>query len=481
MIPLVLILIPLVGGLFLLLSGKIGNKAMAVGFSAINALVTIAAAYFYYTDLHLGAFNQIVNLVGTKFLFSLNEFGNQGGNLSLAMVLLTNILYPIILLTSSKNIKNESSFYGLLLLIQSGLVGVFTAWDVISFYIFFEMGLVPAYFLVGIWGSGADRAKTAFKFFVYTLFGSLIMLVAIIYLVNAGGMGFHTDYGSIFNTARSLDLKTQLELACFFLLAFMIKMPMVPFHTWQPKTYRTAPTTVTMVLSALMAKMGLYGIIRFVMTAFPAAYHHLQPYMMVLAVIGIIYAAVIAIRQDDLKSLLAYSSISHMALMAAGIFAFNLSGFEASVLQMFNHGIIVVGLLFALEIIYQQTGTYKISELGGIAKNAPRLATCFLIMLLASVGLPLTNGFVGEFLLLKGIFQAEVRYSHVLAMFAGVTIILGAVYMLRSYQYSMYGEANQLTSQTKDISITQLLIWVPLILIVLALGIFPNLFLNLIF
>ena len=236
-----------------------------------------------------------------------------------------------------------------------------------------------------------------------------------------------------------------------------------------------------MVLSALMAKMGLYGIIRFVMTAFPAAYHHLQPYMMVLAVIGIIYAAVIAIRQDDLKSLLAYSSISHMALMAAGIFAFNLSGFEASVLQMFNHGIIVVGLLFALEIIYQQTGTYKISELGGIAKNAPRLATCFLIMLLASVGLPLTNGFVGEFLLLKGIFQAEVRYSHVLAMFAGVTIILGAVYMLRSYQYSMYGEANQLTSQTKDISITQLLIWVPLILIVLALGIFPNLFLNLIF
>ena len=275
MIPLVLILIPLVGGLFLLLSGKIGNKAMAVGFSAINALVTIAAAYFYYTDLHLGAFNQIVNLVGTKFLFSLNEFGNQGGNLSLAMVLLTNILYPIILLTSSKNIKNESSFYGLLLLIQSGLVGVFTAWDVISFYIFFEMGLVPAYFLVGIWGSGADRAKTAFKFFVYTLFGSLIMLVAIIYLVNAGGMGFHTDYGSIFNTARSLDLKTQMELACFFLLAFMIKMPMVPFHTWQPKTYRTAPTTVTMVLSALMAKMGLYGIIRFVMTAFPAAYHHL--------------------------------------------------------------------------------------------------------------------------------------------------------------------------------------------------------------
>ena len=478
MIPIVLILIPLIGGLAMLLLNKMANKAMAVGFSTINTIITIAAAYFFYTDLHLHALDKQLNLMGLHFFFTLNESGN---NLSLAMVLLTNILFPIILLTADKNVKNENAFFGLLLLIQAGLVGVFEAQDVISFYIFFEMGLVPAYFLVGLWGSGKDRANVAFQFFVYTLFGSLLMLVGIIYLINQAGLGFHTDFGTLFKASRNLESAVQLKVALLFLIAFMIKMPLFPFHTWQPKTYLTAPTSVTMVLSALMAKMGLYGIIRFVMTALPLAYQTLQPYMITLAIIGIIYAAIIAIRQDNLKSLMAYSSISHLALMAAGVFAYNLSGYQGAVLQMFNHGIIVVGLLYAVELIYRQTGTYKISELGGLAKTSPRLATCFLIMLFAAVGLPLTNGFVGEFLLLKGIFQYHHPYSHVMALFAGFTIILGAVYMLRSYQYSMFGETNAITAQAHDISLTQLLVWIPIILMVIILGVFPNLFLNLIF
>jgi NADH-quinone oxidoreductase subunit M len=303
------------------------------------------------------------------------------------------------------------------------------------------------------------------------------MLVAIIYLITKSGLGFHTDFGTLMQTARAFDHTTQLQMAAMFLLAFMIKMPMFPFHTWQPKAYEAAPTSVTMVLSGLMAKMGLYGIIRLVMAPFPAAYHSFQPYMVGLAIFGVIYTAIIAIRKDNLKSLLAYSSISHMALMAAGVFAYNITSYEASIFQMFNHGVIVVGLLFAVELIHQQTGTYKISELGGIATKSPRLATCFLIVLLASVGLPLTNGFVGEFLLLKGIFQ----FNHLLGLAAGVTIILGAVYMFRAYQYSMYGNTNSTTENVKDISITQLAIWVPIIAIILVLGIFPNLFLNLIF
>ncbi len=478
MIPVALILIPFIGGLAMLLLNKTANKAMAVGFSAINAIITIAAAYFYYTDLHLAMLDKQLNLIGLHVFFTLNESSN---NLALAMVLLTNILFPIILLIADKQVKNEGAFFGLMLLIQAGLVGVFEAQDVISFYVFFEMGLVPAYFLVGLWGSGKDRANVAFQFFVYTLFGSLLMLVAIIYLIHQAGIGFHTDFGTLFKVARTLAHATQLKLALLFLIAFMIKMPMVPFHTWQPKAYLTAPTSVTMVLSALMAKMGLYGIIRFVMTALPSAYQTLQPYMITLAIVGIIYAAVIAIRQDNLKSLMAYSSISHLTLMAAGLFAFNLSGYQGAVLQMFNHGVIVVGLLYAVELIYRQTGTYKISELGGLAKTSPRLATCFLILLFAAVGLPLTNGFVGEFLLLKGIFQFHHAYSHMMALFAGLTIILGAVYMLRSYQYSMFGDTNAITAQTQDISLTQLLVWMPIILMVIVLGVFPNLFLNLIF
>ncbi|MEY4875651.1 MAG: hypothetical protein RL708_800 [Bacteroidota bacterium] len=474
MIPILLILIPLITGLALLFINKPQSKSIAVGFSSINAVITIAAAYFYYHNLNLSMLDANINFFGINFLFTLFEDGN---NLALAMVLLTNILYPIILLTADKNVKNTGVFFGLMLLIQAGLVGVFEAQDLISFYVFFEMGLVPAYFLISLWGSGENRSDIAFKFFVYTLFGSLIMLVAIIFLIVKSGMGFHTDFGTIMATAKTLDHRTQLQLAGMFLLAFMIKMPMFPFHTWQPKAYASAPTSVTMVLSALMAKMGLYGIIRFVLTPFPLAYHSLQPYMMGLAIFGVIYAAIIAIQKNDLKALLAYSSISHMALMAAGVFAFNLGAYEASVFQMFNHGIIVVGLLYAVELIYKQTGTYEISKLGGVATKAPRLAVCFLIMLLASVGLPLTNGFVGEFLLLKGIFD----YKHLAGLAAGITIILGAVYMFKAYQYSMYGNTNETTENVKDISINELLIWTPLIALVIALGVFPNLFLNLIF
>ncbi|MEY2829570.1 MAG: hypothetical protein RIQ33_1428 [Bacteroidota bacterium] len=474
MIPILLVLIPLISGIALLFTNKPISKTIAVISSLLSACITIIASVFYYFSLNLNMLDAHISIAKIKFLFTLFEDGN---NLALAMVLLTNILYPIILLTSNKNIKNVGAFYGLMLLIQAGLVGVFEAQDIISFYVFFEMGLVPAYFLIALWGSGDNRADIAFKFLVYTLFGSLIMLVAIIYLITKSGMGFHTDFGTLMQTARAFNHTTQLQIAGMFLLAFMIKMPMFPFHTWQPKAYSAAPTSVTMVLSGLMAKMGLYGIIRLIMAPFPSAYHSLQPYMVWIAIFGVIYTAIIAIRKDNLKALLAYSSISHMALMAAGVFSYNITSYEASILQMFNHGIIVVGLLFAVELIYQQTGTYKISELGGIAAKAPRLATCFLIVLLASVGLPLTNGFVGEFLLLKGIFQ----FNHIQGLAAGVTIILGAVYMFKAYQYSMYGNTNQTTENVKDISINELLIWAPIIALVIILGVFPNLFLNLMF
>ncbi len=474
MIALALILIPLLFGLITLVVKDTIAKPIALFSTLASLIMTGMGCYLHYSKSQLNLLDFQYFLGGTKGLLLFFSLGNIG----LSMVLLSNLLFPILFLYhNSSAVKNNNAFLGLLLLIQAGLNGLFMAEDVIMFYLMFELGLVPAYLLVGIWGKGENSANISFKFFVYTLFGSLLMLVGIIYMIVQTGPAHATDFGNIIRFCSKLPLETQFWLSGLFLLAFMIKMPMFPFHTWQPGTYNAAPTTVTIVLSALMAKMGVYGLMRFNYQVLPQAFHELQPYLMTLSIVGVIYGAVIAIQQNNLKKLLAFSSISHMALMVAGICSATVIGVQGAVIQMFNHGIIICGLLLMVESIYQRTGTYDLSELGGLAKIAKRLAIILMVFMMASVALPLTNGFVGEFMLLNAIFT----YSQIAAVIAGITIIFGAVYMLRMYQKTMYGPLNGKHEQVVDITLMEVGVIVPLLIVVIVIGVYPELLNKIIF
>jgi len=393
--------------------------------------------------------------------------------IALLLVLLANVLVPLIILSSFHNrpYSSNTGFYSLILFMQSALVGVFSSLDAFLFYIFWEAALIPVYFIAAIWG-GEDKVRVTFKFFIYTIFGSLFMLIGIIYLYIQTPAPHSFDWSVL--TTIQLNATQELWVFLAFLLAFAIKMPIFPFHTWQPDTYTVSPTPATMLLSGIMLKMGIYGIIRWIIPITPFAFTDWSLVLSILAVTGIVYASVIAILQKDSKRLIAYSSIAHVGLIAAGLFAGNIEGIQGAIIQMVNHGINVVGIFFILEIIAQRTRTRQIAELGGIVHAAPKLAVCFVIILLGSVALPLTNGFAGEFLLLLGVY----KFNMYLGAIAGFTIILSAVYMLRMYKNVMLGEANTLTSDFKDLTPGEMAVLVPICLLVIGLGVFPNLLLQ---
>jgi len=356
---------------------------------------------------------------------------------------------------------------------EMALIGVFVSLDGFLFYIFWELALIPIYFICLLWG-GADRVNVTIKFFIYTLTGSLFMLVGLIFLY-IHTPGTHSfDINQLYQAGKSLDARAQGYLFLFFFLAFGIKIPVFPLHTWQPDTYTTAPTQGTMMLAGIMLKMGIYGLIRWLIPMLPLAVHEYSGYVMWFAIIGVVYASVIAITRNDLKRLLAYSSIAHVGLIAAGVFAFNPQGMQGAMIQMLSHGINVVGLFFVVDIIENRTKTRQISELGGIRNKAPFFSTAFMIIMLGAVALPLTNGFVGEFLLINGVFQ----YKAIMAAFAGLTIILGAVYMFRAYQNTMLGETSVATDDFMDLNLTEKAVLIPLIIMVIVIGIFPNIFLK---
>jgi NADH-quinone oxidoreductase subunit M len=355
------------------------------------------------------------------------------------MVLLTTFLVPLIILSSfNTSYEKPNSFYGLILLMQMALVGVFTANDGFLFYVFWELALIPIYFICLLWG-GENRGRITFKFFVYTLFGSLFMLVGLVYLYNH--TGFETGIKSwavtdLYEAGKSLTLNQQSVVFWCIFLAFGIKMPIFPLHTWQPDTYVNAPTQGTMLLSGIMLKMGTFGLIKWLMPMTPLALAEWGWLAIALSVFGIFYASCIAIVQKDYKRLIAYSSIAHVGLIAAGILSANQQGIQGAVMQMLAHGVNVVGLFLIADILMRHTGTREMEKLGGIRNMNGNFAVLFLIVMLGSVALPLTNGFVGEFLLINGVYQ----YGAWVAAFAGLTVILGAVYMLRSYQAIMLGE-----------------------------------------
>ncbi len=390
--------------------------------------------------------------------------------ISLLLVLLTTVLVPFIILSSfSHTYEKPSTFYGLILTMQMALVGVFVARDGLLFYLFWEVALIPIYFICLIWG-GEDRGRITFKFFVYTLAGSLFMLVGLVYLYFQTP-GSHTfAIQALYEAGRSLSATEQSLLFWALFVAFAIKMPVFPFHTWQPDTYTVSPVQGTMLLSGIMLKMGIYGVIRWLIPVVPGGVAQWGMTAVIISVIGIIYASCIAIVQKDFKRLIAYSSIAHVGLISAGIFTLSAIGIQGAMIQMLSHGIIVFALFYIIEIIFDRTKTRTLSELGGIRNVAPILTTVFVITMLGSVALPFTSGFVGEFLLINAVFQ----YQAALGAIAGVTIILGAVYMLRTFQKSMSGETNNRTSSFVDLTGQEKLVLYPIVILIILIGVYPT-------
>lgn len=457
------ILIPLLAAfaMFLVKGKPAGTLALAA--STVNLALTVWTLVSYDTQHPENYQFSLEWLPDFGISFALGLDG-----ISMLLVALTNVLLPVIVLTSFGHSYDKSGmFYGMVLAMQAALNGVFMATDGMLFYIFWELALIPIWFICARWG-GADRLRITFKFFIYTFTGSLLMLVALIYLYlqTPGNHSFAID--ALYKV--SLSSGAASWVFWFLFIGFAIKMPVFPFHTWQPDTYTESPAQGTMLLSGIMLKMGLYGLIRWLIPMVPEAMQGNTTPVIVLAVIGVVYAALIAIRQNDLKRMVAYSSISHVGLIAAGILSWNMEGLQGGMIQMLSHGMNVVGLFFIIDIMESRLGTRDLTQLGGIAKMAPRFAVLFMIIMLGAVAVPLTNGFVGEFLLLNGLFQ----YGAITAGVAGLTVIFCAVYMLRMYQFTMFGSANDLTGNFKDVAGREFLILLLLAVLVLFLGVYPQ-------
>ncbi|WP_207533749.1 complex I subunit 4 family protein [Desertivirga arenae] len=466
-IILLLIFLPVVGAAIVGLLGKL-ELAKTVAF--IWSLFSLGLTAYLLSEFDPGAGTQFT--VDYPWFLSMGSRFNVGiDGISMILVLLTNGLIPLIILASfNHEYKNPGAFYGLILFMQTGLLLVFTALDAFLFYVGWEAALIPIYFICAIWG-GPNRIKVNIKFFIYTVAGSLIMLVGMIYMAQQTADKTY-DLQSFYQASLSAGAQSWVFLA--FFLAFAIKMPVFPFHTWQPDTYTEAPTTGTMLLSGIMLKMGIYGAIRWLIPVAPLGFAHWGPTVLVLSIIGIVYASIIAFTQKDVKRLVAYSSIGHVGLIAAGIFVWNLNGLQGAMIQMISHGVNVVGMFFILDIIIRRLDTRDTDKMGGIAKSAPTFAIGFLIVLLGTVALPLTNGFIGEFLLLMGVYN----YNIYAAAIAGLTIIFGAVYMLRMYQRVMLGDANEATLAFRDINANEKVVLFIICGLVILIGIYPNPILN---
>jgi NADH-quinone oxidoreductase subunit M len=471
--PQLLIGVPLVAGVHIFFIKKESTaKAWALGASLITLLISLASIYYAEDKMMSGSLYSYewLKYLGSSFAVNLTGAGR-------ILTLLTAVSFPLIFISTYRNTyKNSNVFYGLMLLAQCGLMGVFTASDALIFYFFWELALIPVYFLSSYWG-GEKRIQATFKFFIYTFTGSLLMLVGIIYIylhTGPAGPAPHSFSLNAFYMPGLLSAHQQGWLFWLFFIAFAIKMPIFPFHTWQPDAYEQSPTAVTMVLSGVMVKMGLFAVIRWLLPIFPLAVVRFDNIVILLSVAGIIYASLIATQQDDLKRLVAYSSIAHIGLMNAALFSTTQLGAEGVMIQMFNHGINIIGLWIVIELMETQLGIRKISQLGGVAQKAPVLTIMLVIIAFANIGLPLTNAFVGEFLMFSGLFQYNVWYASV----AAVGIILSAVYTLNMIQKVFYGETNAATINIKDISLNEKLALGIIVGLIFLFGVYPQPLLN---
>lgn len=399
---------------------------------------------------------------------------------SLWLVLLITFLMPIAIASSWHAVeKRVAAFYVFLLLLESVMIGVFVSLDLLLFYLFFEASLVPMFFLIGIWG-GENRIYAATKFFIYTAVGSLLMLVGIIGLYYYFGT---FDYVAILDAMRNgqmvLGARTELLLFLSFALAFAIKVPIFPFHTWLPDAHTEAPTAGSIILAGVLLKMGTYGLLRFNMALFPGATSRVAPYFIALAVIGIIYGALVAMVQPDVKRLVAYSSVSHMGFVILGLFSLTDAGMQGALYQMLNHGISTGALFLIVGVIYERRHTRLISEFGGLSHVMPWFAAFFVITSLASIGLPFLNGFVGEFLIMLGLWVSNFDFGRVATMIAATGVIWAAVYMLWMLQRVLFGRlTNEKNFDLPDLNKREFALLLPLLALMLIMGVYPGPFLS---
>jgi NADH-quinone oxidoreductase subunit M len=484
----ILIFLPILGAILVSFIGRPDGsnatvlKRLAIGLTAIEFLISLPLALRFQPNAGM----QFDYSVPWMWTGGLNVFYHVGlDGISLWLLVLTTLIVPIALLSSYDSItRYVREYLALVLMLEAGMVGVFVALDMFLFYLFFEVMLIPMYFIIGIWG-GERRIYAALKFVLYTMFGSLLMLVAIIavYILHGQLAGTYTfDIPTITASVASgrlvFDRTTELLLFGAFALAFFIKVPLFPFHTWLPDAHVEAPTAGSVILASVLLKIGVYGLLRFNLPMFPNASIELAPVVGVLAVIGIIYGALVAMVQPDIKKLIAYSSVSHMGFCVLGIFSFTSIGLQGSLVQMLAHGLSTGALFLLVGIIYDRRHTRLISEFGGLATPMPRYAFVFLVTLFASIGLPLLCGFPGEFLVLTGTFTAtRLPSAHAFAALAATAMVWGAVYMLWMYQRVVMGDITKPENEhLPDLTRRELTVLVPLVVLMIVMGVYPSLF-----
>lgn len=491
----ILILIPFLGALVTLgyqivLKQESVHKWVALVVTLVNFLVSLLLVF----DRGAASLSGFYFEERVPWIEAINTYYHVGvDGLSLWLVILTTFIMPISILSTWNAVeKRTTAFYVFLLLLESAMIGVFVSLDLLVFYLFFEASLVPMFFLIGIWG-GENRIYAAVKFFIFTMLGSLLMLVAIIglYYLHAEATGVGTfDYVSLLSSLRAGTLAfsgtTATLLFLAFALAFSIKVPLFPFHTWLPDAHTEAPTAGSVILAAVLLKMGTYGLMRFNFTLFPEASQEFAPLFIVLAIIGIIYGALVAMVQPDIKRLVAYSSVAHMGFVILGMFSFTEWGMQGAVYQMLNHGVSTGALFLLVGFIYERRHTRQISDFGGLANVMPIYATIFVITSMSSVGLPFLNGFVGEFLIMLGMWKSTIltitataNWNYIATMLAGTGVIFAAVYLLWMIQRVFFGKlTNDKNRSLADLSWREIGLIAPLIFLMVFMGVYPRPFLD---
>jgi len=478
-----LLLTPIIGGILVLFSKpERRNKIRWFGFGVSIVAFIITLILYAEFESNKAQFQFVNKVLWIKSLNISYHIGIDG--ISLLLVLLTTFLTSLTLLSTWKAInKNLRMFTFSILFLEAGMIGVFISLDLFLFYIFWEAMLIPMYFIIGIWG-GERRIYASVKFFLFTMAGSLLMLIAIIWLtVYAKSiLGYFTsDIPELYNIGNTIPHQIQMWMFGAFFLSFAIKVPLFPLHTWLPDAHVEAPTAGSILLAGVLLKMGTYGLIRFCLPLFPQSAVLFAPYISVLAIIGIIYGALVAMVQTDMKKLVAYTSVSHMGFIVLGIFAMTVESMQGAVIQMVNHGLSTGALFFLVGILYERTHRRDIAYYGGIAKLVPLYSTVLMIVMLSSIGVPGLNGFVGEFLILLGAFKSSILNSWMFTIFAATGVIFSAVYLLWMYQRVVFGKITngELQYKLTDMNTREIIVTIPFIIFIIWIGIYPDTFLKL--
>jgi len=478
-----LLIVPLAGSFLIIFIRKdLENFIRWFGLSTSLLTFIISLIVYYNFDSTNPDFQFVHQILWIESLNISYHVGIDG--ISLLLVLLTTFLTPLTLLSSWKSIKSKLKLFTFFMLfLEAGMIGVFISLDMFLFYIFWEAMLIPMYFIIGVWG-GERKIYAAVKFFIYTMFGSLLMLVAIIWLAVYASeqLGtFTTNLLDLYKVGPTVPQDIQGLMFFAFFLSFAIKVPLFPFHTWLPDAHVEAPTAGSVILAGVLLKMGTYGIIRFCLPLFPQSAVEYAPIISVLAIIGIIYGALVAMVQKDMKKLVAYSSVAHLGFVVLGIFAMTTEAVQGAVIQMINHGLSTGALFILVGIIYERTHNREIAYYGGIAKLVPLYSAVLMITSLSSIGLPGLNGFIGEFLILLGTWKSQVLGSTWFTIFAASGIIFAAVYLLWMYERVVFGviKNDKLSSELTDLNTREFIVLIPILIFIVWIGIYPSTFLSL--